>query len=67
LIASRFPKREGAVKLLIAFLVFVWIICGLVGAWRLDKLDAGHWKTIARGPFTLAESFEDNPVTYPGP
>ena len=54
-------------KLLVGVLVFIWLICGLVGAWRLDKLDNDHWKTIARGPFTLAESFNDNPVTYPGP
>jgi hypothetical protein len=54
-------------KLFIAFLVFVWAICGLVGAWRLNKLDTDHWKVIARGPLTLAESFEDNPVSYPGP
>jgi hypothetical protein len=66
-IAWRFPKREGAMKLFIAFLVFVWAICGLVGAWRLNKLDTDHWKVIARGPLTLAESFEDNPVSYPGP
>ena len=54
-------------KLLIAFLVLIWMICGLAGAWRLDKLDTDHWKTILSGPFTLAQSFEDNPVTYPGP
>jgi hypothetical protein len=54
-------------KLFIAFLVFIWLICGLAGAWWLDKLDIDHWKTIARGPLTLAESFSENPVTYPGP
>lgn len=54
-------------KLFIAFLVFIWMICGLVGAWRLDDLDLDHWKTVARGPFALAESFNENPVTYPGP
>jgi len=67
MIASLSPKREGAMKLLIAFLVLIWMICGLAGAWRLDKLDTDDWKTILRGPFTLAQSFEDNPVTYPGP
>jgi hypothetical protein len=54
-------------KLFIAFLVFIWMICGLVGAWRLDDLDLDHWKTVARGPLALAESFHENPVTYPGP
>jgi hypothetical protein len=57
----------GAMKPFVAFLVFVWLICGLSGAWRLDKLDPEHWKDIAKGPFTLAESFSENPVSYPGP
>jgi hypothetical protein len=54
-------------KLAFGFLVFIWLMCGLVGAWRLDDLDAQHWKVIARGPFTLARAFNENPVTYPGP
>lgn len=54
-------------KALVAVLVFIWTLCGLIGAWRLDKLDADDWKTVARGPLSLAESFNENPVTYPGP
>jgi len=54
-------------KLFVGFAVFFWLICGLVGAWRLDELDADHWKTIAKGPITLVHAINDRPVTYPGP
>jgi hypothetical protein len=54
-------------KLLVGVILFIWLICGLVGAWRLDDLDLDHWQTIARGPITLAQAFNDKPVSYPGP
>lgn len=54
-------------KLTLAVLVSVWFICGLGGAWRLDELDIAHWRDVARGPITLAEAFNENPVNYPGP
>jgi hypothetical protein len=54
-------------KLAFGFLVFIWLFCGLVGAWWLDRLDADHWKTIAKGPITLAKAYNENPPTYPGP
>ncbi len=47
--------------------VFLWLLCGLIGAWILDDLDADHWKTIASGPITLADALNEHPVTYPGP
>ena len=53
-----------AMKLLIVILVLIWFLCGLGGAWRLDDM---RLKTIARGPLTLAEAFDEDPVTYPGP
>lgn len=53
-------------KFAIAFIVVVWLICGVVGAWMLDELDLEHWKTIARGPITLVNAEKDNPVTIPG-
>jgi hypothetical protein len=56
-----------AVKLAFAVLVFIWIICGAAGAWMLDELDSAHWKSIAKGPITLADAFNEKPVTYPGP
>jgi len=52
-------------KWLVAILIFVWLICGLAGAWRLGELDADHWKVIARGPISLAKAFNENPVSIP--
>lgn len=54
-------------KLFVGFAVFFWLICGLAGAWRLDELNADHWKTIAKGPITLVHAINEKPVTYPGP
>ena len=54
-------------KLFAGLMLFIWLLCGLAGAWRLDDLDLDHWKTIASGPFTLVRSFNEKPVTYPGP
>ena len=51
-------------KLLIGILLFIWLACGLFGAWRLDQMG---WKNIARGPLTMAKSFDEDPVSYPGP
>ena len=36
-------------KLLVGIILFIWVLCGLVGAWRLDDLDLDHWQAIARG------------------
>jgi hypothetical protein len=47
--------------------VLFWLLCGLIGAWMLDDLDAGHWKTIARGPITLAKALSEHPVTLTDP
>lgn len=54
-------------KLFVGFAVFLWLICGLAGAWRLDELDADHWQAIAKGPITLVHAINEKPVTYPGP
>ncbi|MFL6721816.1 MAG: hypothetical protein ACJ8FT_08460 [Sphingomonas sp.] len=51
-------------KWFLRFAVFFWFLCGLLGAWWLDD---HHFKTIARGPLTLARAFNEKPVTYPGP
>jgi hypothetical protein len=53
-------------KWFVVFGVFVWLLCGFVGAWWLEGLDDLHLKTIARGPISLIEAFNENPVTYPG-
>jgi hypothetical protein len=47
--------------------LFIWLVCGVAGAWMLDELSARHWDAIARGPITLAKAFNERPVTYPGP
>ena len=54
-------------KLAFGVLVFIWVLCGGIGAWMLDDLDSAHWKLVAKGPFTLADAFDEKPVTYPGP
>jgi hypothetical protein len=54
-------------KLATGVLLFIWLLCGIVGAWMLDDLDARHWQLIAKGPITLAKAFNENPPTYPGP
>ena len=59
--------RGIAMKAFFVFAVFVWILCGFIGAWRLEGLGDLHFKTIARGPISLVHAFNDDPVTYPGP
>lgn len=54
-------------KLAFGVILFFWLLCGVIGAWMLDDLDADNWKKIARGPITLAQALDDRPVTLPGP
>lgn len=51
-------------KLLIGFLVVIWLACGLLGAWRLGDM---RFETILRGPIAMVKAFNDVPVSYPGP
>ena len=53
-------------KWAVILLLVVWLLCGVAGAWMLDDLDSDHWKTIARGPITLAKAVNDDPATVPG-
>ena len=53
-------------KYAVILIVVVWFLCGIAGAWMLDDLNREHWKTIARGPITLARAVNDNPVSAPG-
>jgi hypothetical protein len=53
-------------KWAIAIFVFLWLLCGLIGAYMNDDLDAEHWKEIALGPITLTQAIDDNPTTVPG-
>ena len=54
-------------KFAIGIAVFLWLLCGAVGAWMLDDLDSGHWKEIVYGAVTLGDALNEHPVTYPGP
>ena len=54
-------------KFAIGIILFIWLLCGAIGAWMFDDLDLAHWKMIARGPITLAKAYNDHPVTIPGP
>jgi hypothetical protein len=47
-------------KLFVAFAVFVWGACGLVGAWMLEGSDM-HLRTIARGPISLIKGYNEAP------
>jgi hypothetical protein len=60
-----FTGAEVAMKLVVGVILFFWLLCGLVGAWMLDELDAGHWKKIAWGPITLHEALNEHPVAIP--
>jgi hypothetical protein len=52
-------------KLVFWVLVIFWLVCGFAGDWLMDGLDDLHWKAIARGPLTLVEAMNENPVTIP--
>lgn len=54
-------------KLLFSIIVFVWFLAGAIGAWRLDEFDGEHWLKIVKGPITLSEALDEDPVSYPGP
>ena len=53
-------------KFAFGIFVFLWLLCGVIGAWMLDELDAENWKLIARGPITLVQGIQENPVSIPG-
>ncbi len=53
-----------AMKFALGTFLFFWLLCGVIGAWMLDDLDADHWMTIARGPITLGKALNEHPVTY---
>lgn len=52
-------------KWFVGFAIFVWLLCGLVGAWMLEGRHDLHWKAIARGPITLVKAYNENPINYP--
>jgi hypothetical protein len=64
MIACAYLREEGLMKLLIGFLVVIWLACGLLGAWRFGDM---RFETILRGPIAMVKAFNDVPVSYPGP
>jgi len=52
-------------KWFFAFIVFGWLLCGVIGAAWLGDLDSAHWKKIAKGPLTLIQAFTEEPVSVP--
>lgn len=63
---ARLLFEGGGMKFAFGMVVFFWLLCGLVGAWILDDLDAAHWKIIARGPITLHLALQEHPIPIPG-
>ena len=63
------PSNGGLTAMKFAFgvLVFIWVLCGLIGAWWLGHLNADHWQLVAKGPLTLAKAYNEQPPSYPGP
>ena len=54
-------------KLAVGITLSLWLLCGAIGAWMLNDLDAAHWKKIARGPITLADALNQHPVSITSP
>ena len=52
-------------KLFVVIAIFVWLICGLAGDWMSHGGGDLRWKKVIRGPITLIEAFNDDPVTIP--
>lgn len=52
-------------KLFVGLTVFVWLLCGAIGAWMLDDLDSTHWQVIGKGPITLIRAINHAGTPYP--
>lgn len=52
-------------KMFVGLGVFVWLLCGAIGAWMLGELHSSHWETIAKGPITLVKAINNAPTPYP--
>lgn len=60
------PFRAGNdMKLFFGLAIFLWLMCGAVGAWMLGELNSRHWDVIAKGPITLIKAIQDAPSPYP--
>jgi len=52
-------------KFFVGLAVFLWLICGAIGAWMKDDLQLDQWEMIAKGPITLIKAINEHPVTIP--
>lgn len=53
-------------KLFIGFMVMLWVISGLAGAYMLEG-SRMHWKTVAKGPISLVKGYDSASQFNPGP
>jgi hypothetical protein len=53
-------------KLFVGFMVMLWLISGLAGAYMLEGSHM-HLKTIAKGPISLVHGYNDASRWDPGP
>ena len=53
-------------KLFLSFVMIVWLISGLAGAWMLEGSHM-HWKTVALGPISLVRGYNSAPEFSVGP
>jgi hypothetical protein len=51
-------------KWVIAVVAVLWLLCGYAAAGILHD---HSFKTIALGPISLAQAYNENPPNYPGP
>ena len=53
-------------KLFLGFMVMLWLISGLAGAYMLEG-SRMHWKTVAKGPISLVHGYNSASRWDPGP
>jgi len=51
-------------KLFAIVALFIWLVCGLAGAWMLEGADL-HWQLIVKGPITLIRAFNEAQPSSP--
>ena len=62
--ALSYARALNIMKIAFGVVVFLWLLCGYGAAeWMHDH----SFRTIALGPISLAEAYNENPPNYPGP
>lgn len=52
-------------KMFLGLAIFIWLLCGVGGAWMMDDLDADNWTKVLRGPITLIKAMNNSSPIYP--